>query len=86
VRVVVEQRADNLLSLQVSDDGAGFDPGTPPGSPGGRFGLKTMAERATSIGATLVVSSKPGEGTLVEVTLPRAGGTRREIANASSPG
>jgi signal transduction histidine kinase len=85
VRVVVEQKADNLLSLQVSDDGAGFDPGASPGSPGGRFGLKTMAERAASIGATLAVSSRPGEGTAVEVTLPRAGGTPREIRHAPTP-
>jgi len=86
VRVVVEQKADHLISLQVSDDGAGFDVAAPPASAAGRFGLQTMAERAGSIGATFVVSSRPGEGTLVEVTLPRAGGTRRETVHAPTPG
>jgi signal transduction histidine kinase len=86
VRVVVEQRTDNLLCLQVTDDGAGFDSTAPPASAGGRFGLKTMAERAASIGATVVVSSRPGEGTTVEVTLPRVGSTRRETAHATTAG
>ncbi len=84
VRVVVEHRPEGLW-LEVSDDGAGFDPDATPASKGGRFGLKTMAERATSIGATLAVSSRPGEGTRVEVTLPHAGSLRRETVDALAP-
>ena len=86
VRVVVEQRADHSLCLQVRDDGTGFDVAAPPAAAAGRFGLKTMAERAGSIGATVVVTSRPGEGTLLEVTLPRAGGMRRETVHAPTPG
>jgi signal transduction histidine kinase len=86
VRVVVEQTADDLLRLRVGDDGAGFDPDAPPASAAGRFGLKTMAERAASIGATLSISSHPGKGTLVDVTLPRAASTRRETAHATPVG
>jgi signal transduction histidine kinase len=85
VRVVVEERADRLLGLQVMDDGDGFESGRPPAA-GGRPGLTIMAERASSIGATLVVSSRPGGGTVVEVTLPRAGGTRKGPGNATAPG
>jgi len=86
VRVVVEQGADYLLLLRVSDDGVGFDGGARNASAGGRFGIKTMAERAASIGATIAVSSQPGEGTVVEVTLPRAVGSRRETLHATTTG
>ncbi len=77
------------LRLRVADDGAGFDPAAAPASRGGRFGLKTMAERAASIGATLTVDSRPGEGTRVDVTLPRAAGAPsapKETPHAPTPG
>jgi len=45
-----------------------------------------MAERAASIGATIAVSSQPGDGTVVEVTLPRAVGSRRETLHATTAG
>jgi signal transduction histidine kinase len=77
VQVVVEHSSD-ALCLLVVDDGQGFDEGAAPPSPGGRFGLKTMTERAASIGAAVIVSSRPGEGTRVKVTLPRLGNIRRE--------
>ena len=51
--------------LTVSDDGSGFDPAY--GRPGG-FGLTSMRDRADAIGATLTVTSAPGQGTCVEVT------------------
>ena len=51
--------------LWVSDQGHGFD----PADPGGGFGLSSMRERARSVGAELVVSSVPGDGSQVEVTL-----------------
>ncbi|HEV8240145.1 MAG TPA: GAF domain-containing sensor histidine kinase [Thermoanaerobaculia bacterium] len=86
VRIHVESTAEDLLRLRVSDDGHGFDAASPPPSAGGRFGLKTMAERAASIGATVAVSSQPGGGTTVEVTLPRAASTRRETAHATTAG
>ncbi len=53
------------IRLMVQDDGVGFDPAaTQPA----RFGLVTMAHRAQSIGATLEVHSKPGDGTRVTLT------------------
>jgi signal transduction histidine kinase len=53
------------VRLWVSDEGHGFD----PADPGGGFGLSSMRERARSVGAELVVSSVPGHGSQVEVTL-----------------
>jgi signal transduction histidine kinase len=85
VQVVVESRPDSLW-LQVSDDGVGFDMESVPATRGGRFGLKTMTERAAAIGATIVVASQPGEGTRVEVTLPRYGSLPRETTDAATAG
>lgn len=85
VQVVVENRADGLC-FQVCDDGLGFEADLAPTPRGGKFGLKTMSERAASIGATLSVVSSPGEGTRLELTLPRAGSPRGGIADAPAPG
>jgi signal transduction histidine kinase len=56
--------------LVIRDDGAGFDPNLrhPFGAP--HFGLIGMRERASKIGATLDIASRPGCGTTVTVTLP----------------
>ena len=56
------------VSLRVEDDGAGFDPASVPPD---RFGLVGMRERAKLLGGTLLVESTPGEGSAIEVRLPR---------------
>jgi two-component system nitrate/nitrite sensor histidine kinase NarX len=56
--------ADGAVQLTVRDDGRGFDPIQ---TPAGHFGLQTMRERATAIGADFSVHSTPGEGTEVLV-------------------
>ncbi|MHB1433567.1 MAG: sensor histidine kinase [Streptosporangiaceae bacterium] len=58
-------RPDAVI-LEVSDDGAGFD----PGRVGGGFGLSGMRTRVTEAGGTLTVSSSPGGGTSVRATVP----------------
>lgn len=50
--------------LQVRDDGCGFDPAQAPKS---GLGLGILHERASEIGAQLVVESAPGAGTTVAV-------------------
>jgi PAS domain S-box-containing protein len=55
------------IALEVSDDGAGFDPG---GDFSGHLGLKSMRERAARLGGTLRVESAPGEGTTIRVRIP----------------
>jgi signal transduction histidine kinase len=54
--------------LRVEDNGVGFDPGAPR-SPHS-FGIRSMRERAESLGGTFVISSSPDDGTTVEVVLP----------------
>lgn len=56
-------------SVEVRDDGRGFDAaGTPPGEM--HVGLRIMRERAARIGAQVVVDSVPGAGTCVTLSLP----------------
>ena len=59
-------REDGTLTLQVRDDGAGFDVGQPRP---GHLGLHTMQERAAAAGATLRIDSVPGAGTTVTATV-----------------
>ena len=54
-------------ALEVSDDGAGFDP---EGDFSGHLGLKSMRERAARLGGTLRVESASGEGTTIRVRIP----------------
>jgi signal transduction histidine kinase len=64
---------EDLVILDVQDDGRGFAPEKlgqrRPGLSGG-FGLLTMQERAAQLGGKLTVESAPGEGTTVTVELP----------------
>ncbi len=55
------------VRLTVEDDGLGFDPS---GVPGDRHGLVGMRERAQMLSGALEVRSSPGEGTLVEASVP----------------
>jgi signal transduction histidine kinase len=57
----------NGIALDVKDDGQGFDPAGPfPG----HLGLHSMCERATLLGGTLDIASRPGQGTRVHAWLP----------------
>lgn len=59
---------DDVVNLDVVDDGSGFDP--VGARNGGGFGLTAMAERLGDIDGTLVVESAPGSGTAVAASLP----------------
>ncbi len=75
-RIVLEaRRAEGGLLLAVEDDGPGFDPAA-PASPGGTgFGLHSVRERLRAAGLpdALSITSSPGRGVRVAVTLPRDG-------------
>ena len=57
------------IRLRIADDGKGFDAASVPD---GHLGLAGMRARAEKIGAVMQVSSRPGEGTTIEVFLPEA--------------
>jgi two-component system sensor histidine kinase DegS len=61
----------------VDDDGKGFACGDDAESPAAGTGLATMRERAALLGGTLVIASKPGRGTSVELNVPLSGGRHK---------
>lgn len=58
------------LRIEIADDGHGFDPDRLPAARHPRFGLQTMRERAAAVRGTFAVTSVPGRGTCVTVTIP----------------
>src|SRR5690606_38174760 len=71
----VEVQADTReIRLIIADDGRGFSP-TPPESqadPAHGLGLVGIIERARALGGVADIRSRPGDGTRVEVRVPRA--------------
>jgi signal transduction histidine kinase len=65
VRVRLSCAAD-ALSLAIQDDGHGVDPARPSAG----LGLLGASERAASLGGVLTVTSEPGAGMRVVLTLP----------------
>jgi signal transduction histidine kinase len=66
VRVHIGHAAhERMVSLEVVDDGVGFDPATARET--GGLGLSAMEDRAMELGGRLTVKSRPGEGTRVHV-------------------
>ncbi len=66
----------DAVTLDVFDDGAGFEPAALPEAPrpdGSGFGLLSLRRRAAELGGTLTVESLPGEGTAVALRLPLSG-------------
>lgn len=71
VRVKLEVINGHLL-VTISDDGCGFDAAAGyRDSPADGYGLAVMQERAELIGGTFQVISAPGEGTEIQVDVPR---------------
>lgn len=69
IHVRLEYNAD-VVTLEVRDDGRGFDPTAP--APRGHFGILGIRERANKIHAVLTLDSAPGAGTTIRVVVPFA--------------
>lgn len=61
---------DDVVVLDVRDDGVGFEPRTPRSAAGHGFGLQTMRERLRMVGGTLDIESDPGGGTALSASVP----------------
>ena len=59
--VIFKEETSTVL-IQITDNGIGFNESNKIGN-----GMQSMEERAKEIGATLSISSNPGEGTSIEV-------------------
>jgi PAS domain S-box-containing protein len=66
VRVSLVQDGEEV-TLEVQDNGMGFDPASVGAS---RFGLDGIRERARAFGKDLQLDSTPGQGTRIRVTFP----------------
>jgi len=67
-RVEVELECDGVCTLNIKDNGKGFDVAHDAGDT--HVGLSIMRERAHRIGAELALESEPGQGTRVRLVLP----------------
>ncbi len=67
VRLVQE---DGQISLQIEDNGAGFDLDAVQRRADAGFGLRGMNERARLLGGKLQIWSTPGSGAQIEVVVP----------------
>lgn len=67
-RQVTVSVAFGPLTIRVSDDGKGIQPGTRDSG----YGLRNMARRTEELGGQLRLAAQPGAGTTVTVSLPEA--------------
>jgi signal transduction histidine kinase len=81
--VLVEDEPD-LIRVTIRDDGPGIPDGRlAEAAAAGRFGIShSISGRLRDLGGSAIISSVPGEGTEVELRLPRAVG----IPVATRPG
>ena len=83
-RATVElRRADGMLLMHISDDGAGMD--TAAVRKAGSFGLLGMRERISYLQGQLAIDSAPGKGTTLTVSIPLADGVQPPPAQPATP-
>jgi signal transduction histidine kinase len=63
---------EDLVTLDVRDDGTGFEPSAvrANGHGAGGFGLTAMRQRVQRLAGTFAVESEPGAGTAVSASVP----------------
>jgi signal transduction histidine kinase len=67
--VITARILSRRFSIEVADDGIGFDVAATSTTATDHYGIRGMRERAASIGAQLEIKSIPGSGTIVRVSL-----------------
>jgi signal transduction histidine kinase len=60
----------DLLSLQIQDNGPGFDLIAARSKRDAQFGLNSMQDRVQWMGGKLEILSAPGQGTRISVSVP----------------
>ncbi|HET6595311.1 MAG TPA: PAS domain S-box protein [Anaerolineales bacterium] len=68
-KVMLDER-NGRPCIVVSDDGKGFDSETVMGDPQAAHGLLIIKDRLNLLGCSMKLTSKPGEGTRIEIELP----------------
>ncbi len=73
---VTMTEGEGRLSIEVKDEGAGFDPGAaaagaePSGGLSSKFGLLSIQERMKALGGSFEIESAPGKGTTATLVSP----------------
>ncbi len=80
IDVFVENRPEELV-LTIEDDGTGFDVAAATRSPG--IGLAIMRERARLVGGTFSIYSERGQGTVIDLVIPKTGESHGENQDSS---
>jgi signal transduction histidine kinase len=62
---------ENECSVQIHDNGIGFDPALVLSSSNGHYGLVGIRERIKRLGGNFVLNSRSGEGTDLSFRIPR---------------
>jgi signal transduction histidine kinase len=66
--VMLLSGSPNAITLQIKDNGRGFEPTKPQAHAG--VGLRSMQERASSLGGKFSLKTEPGKGTEITVRIP----------------
>lgn len=70
-KIIIElEMAPHYYRIGITDDGRGFDPKSSDPQAPPHFGLIGIRERASKIGASVEISSRPGYGCKVTIQLP----------------
>ena len=75
---------DDAVTLDVADDGVGFEQAA-AATAGGGLGLGAMRERVEGLGGRLVVESAPGEGTTIAVEVSAPAGDAQAEPTGTEP-
>ena len=81
---------DGSVTLDVQDDGVGFQPveanGSPSSDDGSGFGLAVMRQRALELGGNLLVEAAQGQGTTLVVEIPTGPGLAEADGTSAKSG
>lgn len=69
VGVLVEFQ-DSKLTVQITDNGKGFNPAKIEGLSTNHMGMRSMSERTRMLNGNLTIDSKPGAGTKISLVVP----------------
>ena len=83
IGVYLLARGEDELVVLVKDDGRGFR--LPRGSELSGLGLLGIRERALLLGGNLSLSSEPGRGSTLRVTVPRRNLVQEDLAGTDQP-
>ena len=64
---------EDVVTLDVRDDGRGFAADTARPNGHGGFGLEAMRQRLRDVSGTLAIESEPGGGTAISASVPAIG-------------